>query len=270
MTADPAQDTLTRAGAPHPAPAVKAGSRLIVYGDFNCPRSYLASQRVDTLLSLGHADIEWRAVEHDPRLSMTGTPRTANPMRWQRDLAETSALALPAERTPAAAPPLISNTLAAVSAYAEAVTDGVQHELRRALFEAIWTRRHHLSGADDVRRVITAITYRPRPVRPYLGLELPPPGLGHPDPFHMIRVLGGTIAANGIPLTTTGWRRAQRWRQDWLALTQHVVPTVIDPTGTPMPGRRALLYLAELLTGPQAEDAPTGTRRPVATLAPAA
>ena len=37
---------------------------LIVYGDFNCPYSYLASQRVDELARLGQAGVEWRAVEH--------------------------------------------------------------------------------------------------------------------------------------------------------------------------------------------------------------
>jgi hypothetical protein len=29
--------------------------RLIIYGDFNCPYSYQASQRADALLRLGHA-----------------------------------------------------------------------------------------------------------------------------------------------------------------------------------------------------------------------
>lgn len=48
--------------------------RMIIYGDFNCPYSYLASQRIDTLARLGH-QVRWRAVEHDPRLPMTLYPR---------------------------------------------------------------------------------------------------------------------------------------------------------------------------------------------------
>lgn len=159
--------------------------RLIVYGDFNCPYSYLASQRVDALLPLDRVEIDWRAVEHDPRLSMLGTPSNADRQTWERELAEVAALALPAEQPPTAVPPMISNTSAAVSAYAEAFTDGMQHELRRALFEAIWVRRRHLSGAYDVRSVTTSVTYPPAHVWPTLGRSLPPLGRGDPHPFHM-------------------------------------------------------------------------------------
>jgi 2-hydroxychromene-2-carboxylate isomerase len=232
--------------------APEAAVRLIIYGDFNCPYSYQASQRADALLRLGHAEIDWRAVEHDPRLSMTGTPCTADREMWGHELAEIANLALPSEMPLAAVPPLISNTLAAVSAYAEAVTDGVQRGLRRALFEAIWVRQRHLSSAYDVRSVITSVTYRPVSVRRQLGLELPLAGRGDPDPFHMTRLLGGTIAANGIPLTATGWRRVQQWRREWLALAEQVVPTVIDPSGVVLSGVRGLVHLAELLTDPVA------------------
>lgn len=240
--------------------------RLIVYGDFNCPYSYMASQRVDALVRLGRAEVDWRAVEHDPRLSMTGTPASADGDTRTRELAEVAALALPTEQPPVAVPPLVSNTLAAVSAYAEAVTDGVNDELRRALFEAIWVRQRHLSSAYDVRAVITSVTYPPYSILPYLSAELPPPGLGDPDPLHMTRVLGGTIAPNGIPLTTTAWRRAQQWRQHWLSLVEHVVPTVIDPTGLALPGVRGLAYLAELLASPMAHSTPTLTGKPSATV----
>lgn len=41
---------------------------------------------------------------------------------------------------------MISNTGAAVAAYAEAVTDGVQDDLRRSLFAEIWVNRRHLSS----------------------------------------------------------------------------------------------------------------------------
>ena len=231
--------------------------RLIVYGDFNCPYSYLASQRVDALLPLGGVEVDWRAVEHDPRLSMTGTPASADRETWNRELAEVTELALPAEQPPVAVPQLISNTRAAVSAYTEAVTDGVQHKLRRALFEAIWVGRRHLSSAYDVRPIITSVTYPRYPIRPYLSSDLPQPGFGDPDPLHMTRVLGGTIAPNGIPLTTIGWRRGQQWRQEWLTLAQQVVPTVIDPTGAALPGVQGLAYLAGLLTEPATHSSPT-------------
>ena len=87
---------------------------------------------------------------------MTGTPAGAHRETWNRELAEVTELALPTEKPPVAAPRLISNTLAAVSAYTEAVSDGVQDKLRRALFEAIWLRQGHISSADDVRPIITS------------------------------------------------------------------------------------------------------------------
>jgi len=37
----------------------------VVYGDFNCPYSYLASQRADLLSRAGALMVDWRAVEHD-------------------------------------------------------------------------------------------------------------------------------------------------------------------------------------------------------------
>jgi hypothetical protein len=88
---------------------------VIVYADFNCPYSCLASQRA----------------------------RRAEP-----DGGRNGRLALPAEHVPPATPPVISNTKAAVAAYAEAVTDGVAAELRRRLFRA-----HGPPGASTVVRV---------------------------------------------------------------------------------------------------------------------
>ena len=132
---------------------------VIVYGDFNCPYSCLASQRTDELNRTATEMVGWRAVEHDRGLALTGTPSDRDQAAWERELAEVARLALPGEHVPPAVPPVVSNTRAAVSAYAEAVTDGVAAELRQRLFRAIWAGGRHLSGAYEVRRLITAVMW---------------------------------------------------------------------------------------------------------------
>jgi hypothetical protein len=39
--------------------------KIVIYGDFGCPYSYLASLRADALLESGVAEIDWRAVAPD-------------------------------------------------------------------------------------------------------------------------------------------------------------------------------------------------------------
>ena len=56
-------------------------------------------------------------------------------------------------------PALVSNTKAAVAAYAEAVSDGVAGELCRRLFRAIWVQGLHLGSAYGVRRLITGVMW---------------------------------------------------------------------------------------------------------------
>ena len=56
---------------------------------------------------------------------------------------------------------MISNTRAAVSAYAEAITDGIQDRLRLRLFESIWAQGRNVSSAYDVRRRSPACYGRP-------------------------------------------------------------------------------------------------------------
>lgn len=131
---------------------------VIVYGDFNCPYSYLASQRAD-LLSRAGTLVDWRAVEHNRGLPVMGSPG-GDRVAWDRELSEVASLAVPGEHVPAAPPTVVSNTEAAVAAYAEAVSDGVSGELRRQLFRAIWVDGRNLSSADEVRRLITAVMWR--------------------------------------------------------------------------------------------------------------
>jgi hypothetical protein len=224
---------------------------VIVYGDFNCLYSYLASQRADRLVQTGTAEIDWRAVEHDRQLPVAGIRADQGDPGWERELAEAAALALPGERLPAAPPPTVSNTRAAVAAYAEAVTDGVEDELRRHLFDAIWAQRRNLSSPNEVRQVITGVVWPKDPIYFHLmSPDLPDPILHDPDPRRIVRREGGTVTPDGGPLTTTGYRRIQQWRQRWLALPQQVIPVVISPSGTVHFGADGLRCLAGIAGSP--------------------
>ena len=219
---------------------------VVVYGDFNCPYSYLASQRADLLSRAGVA-VGWRAVEHDAGLPVTGSRSDGDRATWDRELAEVASLALPGERVPDRSPVLISNTKAAVAAYAEAVSDSVADELRRRLFRAIWVQGLHLSSAYEVRRLITGVMWPQEDITDRLSSpDIPSLLLRDPDLARIDRRSGGTIAPDGQPLTTVGWRRIQQWRREWLALPSQVIPAVIGPDQALRPGIEGLRYLADL------------------------
>lgn len=218
---------------------------VIVYGDFNCLHCYLASQRADQLARTGKADVEWRAVEHRPWIPVTGTEAAARAAGGDDPIAEAARLALPGDRLPPVLPAVVSNTRAAVAAYAEAITDGVQNQLRLRLFESIWVRGRNLSSPQEVRRVITELLWPTDPIDQHLvSPDLPQPLMHEPDLWRIVRREGGTVSPNAEPLTTEGYERVLRWRQQWLALPQQVVPTVINTDGTVHAGSDALRCLA--------------------------
>jgi 2-hydroxychromene-2-carboxylate isomerase len=247
--------------------------RVLIYGDFNCPYSYLASQRADLLSRAGAVAVDWRAVEHDRCLPLTGSRSDADRAVWERELAEVASLALPGEHVPAYPPAVIGNTQAAVAAYAESVSDGVADELRRRLFTAIWAQGLHLSSAYEVRRLITAVMWPEEDITDRLASpDIPSLLLHDTDLARIVRRSGGTIAPDGQPLTTTGGRRTRQWRQEWLALPSQVIPAVIGPDQIVRPGADGLRYLADLAIAagvaarPRAgqDTAPARSRQPVA------
>ena len=249
---------------------------VIIYGDFNCPYSYPASQRADLLRKAGVA-VDWRAVEHDRRLPVTGLPSVSDQASWDRELAEVASLALPEEQVAAGPPALISNTEAAVAAYAEAVSDGVADELRGNLFRAIWVQGLNLSSPYEVRRLVTDLMWPREDVAVRLASpDFPSLLLRDTDMTRIVRRSGGTIALNGVPLTTTGWQRVRQWRQEWLALPSQVIPAVIGSDHIVSPGVEGLRFLAGLASAaglptslpPQGHD-PAGHRPARVRCAPA-
>ena len=220
---------------------------VVIYGDFNCPYSYLASQRADLLSRTRSLAVDWRAVEHDSRLPLTGSRPDGGRAARDRELAEVASLALPGEQVPAGLPAAISNTQAAVAAYAEAVSDGVADELRRRLFAAIWADGRHLSGAAEVRRLVTGVMWPQEDITDRLASpDIPSMLLRDPDLARIVRRSGGTIAPDGGPLTTAGWWRIRRWRLEWLTLPSQVIPAVVGPDQVVRPGAGGLRYLADL------------------------
>jgi hypothetical protein len=218
--------------------------RPVVIADFNSPLCYLAGLWVDQQAVDG-SEIDWRAVEHAPGLSALGVPAAAAPA-FARELAEAGRLPAPAgaQELPATLPQFVTNTRAAVAAYAEAVTDGVAEEIRRRLLHAIWIERRHLSSAYEVRRVITDVMWPRVSLGPYRSTTLPRPMSGDPDPWKATRRQGGTIAPDGGPLTTVGYWRIRTWREEWRELGRPRLPVLIDARGTLHEAADAVLALA--------------------------
>ena len=221
---------------------------LTIYADFNCPYSYLASSRADRLLATGVTSIAWRAIEHDPDLPASGLPTAPDRDRWDEELADVAALALPGEPLPASVPAVMSNTRAAVAAYAESVTDGIDASLRRSIFGSIWVRGANLSSGYAVRALVTALMWTPGRVNDRLASpDLPDALDSDPDLARVVRRSGGTVAADGTPLTFAGHHRVAGWRRDWLALADQTIPAVVDARGGVHAGTDGVAFLARLL-----------------------
>lgn len=216
--------------------------RIVVYGAFTCPYSFLASVRVDRLTANGALEADWRAVESG-RPPVTGSHAADRRDEPARELTQARDLALPGEALPQRRAGLV-NGQAAIAAHAESVSDGLQDELRRRLFAAIWLEARPMTSVTDVRRLIAEVMCTPAPVLAHLSSpDLPNALLHDPDPHRIARRSGGAVTMYGGPLTKTGSRRARRWCQEWLALPRQVTPALLAPDATVMLGEDALRYL---------------------------
>jgi hypothetical protein len=142
-------------------------------------------------------------------------------------------------------PPRPVDVAATVAAYSEAITDGVQHQIRRRLFAAIWAERQNICSVTAVRKLVTEVMAPPEPILPRLASpDLPSALLHDPDVNRIERRSGATVTIYGGPLTTMGTRRVRRWEQEWLGLGCPATPVVIGTDGTVFRYSGALCYLA--------------------------
>ncbi|MCB1246535.1 MAG: DsbA family protein [Acidimicrobiia bacterium] len=113
-------------------------SSLIVYGDFNCPYTRLASARMAVLEERGSASFDFRAVEHDPGIPERGEPVTGDIRdMFERELEQLTGLLRQGERNPLRLPSLRVNTRRATEAYASVDPAG-RAGVREQIFRSYW------------------------------------------------------------------------------------------------------------------------------------
>ena len=120
---------------------------LVVYGDFNCPFSALASSRAHELERRGLATVRWRAVEHETRIPPQGLEITGDLREMLTDeLAQINGLLRPGEPERHHLPVRQVNTGLATQRYA-GTPEKRRRSLRPELFATHWERDERID--DD-------------------------------------------------------------------------------------------------------------------------
>lgn len=204
---------MTRKG-PQP-PATLLHSRTTVYADFTSAECYLASVRTDRLIEAGNRAPDWRAVEHRPRLPLSGVRLNgaAHAIRG-KELATARQLLEPGEVFEARNPGFLPNTRAAIAAYAAAHVVGIADLARRLLFDAYWVRGADIGDPEVLRRLLATEVERARTST---------------DPLlHS----GYVVTSELSPVRDIAHLRIRDWQQAWLSLGTPVELTVVDPHTT--------------------------------------
>jgi hypothetical protein len=201
---------------------------LVVYGDFNCPWSYLASRRA-ALLSTNGLQIDWRAVEHTP-LEDAAKENTSNRFEDLRgEMEEVLALLLPGELLPFALAGFLPHTRAAIAAYAEAYATGASAAVRALLFEALWLHSVDLADPSVVHTLVVDTIRTQQPS-------------GHP-----LTQWEYDAGATADSRHTTAARLSATWAEEWGAIAHGTVPVILINGLSPIVGTEAVEWLGRQL-----------------------
>jgi hypothetical protein len=202
-------------------------ARIVLYGDFTCPWSYLASRRAAVLATDG-VEVDWRAVEHEP-----WRPRRYPDSRLdclREELARVRMALLPGETLPVSLAGLVPYTKAAVSGYAESTGAGVADYARLVLFDAFWRHGVDLGDATTIRTLLADAIRS---------------GCSTSDPLQR---WGFAPDVTGGPVTTTAWRLIRQWAREWRGTGKEIVPVLRVDDSAPIFGHDAVDRLsAELV-----------------------
>lgn len=206
------------------APAI---TPIAVYGDFNCPWSYLAFRRAQ-VLATGGVEVDWRAVEHLPELPRGSAAGAPDALREEMEKALSNLL--PEGELPHELPDFLPRTAPAVAAYAEGHVAGVAAPVARVLFESFWMRGIDVGNVHVLRTLLTK--------------EL----LDSSSPSLAIREWGAPVAVTGAPMSTAACHLVTDWTDRWQEIGEGVVPVVLPSGEEPIRGVAAVEWLARRVT----------------------
>lgn len=188
---------------------------LVVFADFNCPYSYLASVRSDRAVAAGLAEIEWRMVEHDPSIPHGGDPLAGErSVAMERELEDVTSRLREGEELALSLPPVYPNSAVAIGAFAAADSRAADR-FRAAAFEALWSEGRDIGDPSVVAELARDA-----------GFAMPEPG-------------------GPAPAQVTSWRR------EWVKFESPIVPSIVLPDGYVSRGLGALKRLGDLVYGPE-------------------
>lgn len=211
--------------------------RIVLYGDFNCPWSYLASRRADVLATDG-VEVDWRAVEHEPWRPRRFSDSSVRFTHLREEMGQVLAELLPGEVLPSSLAGFVPYTQAAVSGYAEAYAAGVATRVRHRLFEAFWMHAFDLGDPKVVRTLLVDIVRS-----------------GSPS-SELLREWGYALDVTGGPVTTAAWRLVTAWADQWRRLGRETVPVLLVGDAAPLVGTAAVQWLGEELASRGLESRP--------------
>ena len=121
--------------------------RVVIYGDFNCPFSALASVRVARLERAGIVECDWRAVAHDLEISRLGEAIGPSDRRaYAAEIEQVRELLLADETIELGVPTVRANTVTATEAYA-ATAPSCRDQVRVDLFSAYWRQDRNIGDS---------------------------------------------------------------------------------------------------------------------------
>jgi len=181
-----------------------AANQVVIYGDFACPWSYLASQRAVALEAAG-VRVDWRAVDGSPHPWETrATKQRLEQVRHA--LPEVQAALAPGERFPASPGRYAPFTAAAVSAFAEGCAAGRGTVIRTLLFDGLWMHGLDLNNANALRRLTAPVL------------------MDSASPSAVVREWGMVPDVSGGPVSTAAWHLRQGWDSTWRRIESHSTP----------------------------------------------